>query len=167
VTFRAYQGRELHLVMDNYAAHKTPEVRAWLEAHPGSASNFTPIRASWTNLVEVWFGIVERQPIRRGVFKPFTELNAKIRGFITGWNDRSHPFVWTKTAEQVRTNANQKKTSRRTARHCGSPRARSCFSVQLHLRCGAWNRCATESPSVTTGASVRRSPPRSRGRLHP
>ena len=52
------------------------------------------------NLVEVWFGIVERQAIRRGVLKSVKDLNAKIRAFIDGWNDRSHPFVWTKTAHR-------------------------------------------------------------------
>ena len=52
------------------------------------------------NLVEVWFGIVERQAIRRGVFKSVRELNAKIRAFIDGWNHRAHPFVWTKTARR-------------------------------------------------------------------
>ena len=63
------------------------------------------------NLVEVWFGIVERQAIRRGVFKSVADLNAKIRAFINGWNDRSHPFVWTKTADQILTKANRPTTS--------------------------------------------------------
>jgi hypothetical protein len=53
------------------------------------------------NLVEVWFGIIERQAIRRGVFKSVEDLNTKIRAFIEGWNDRSHPFVWTKTAQEI------------------------------------------------------------------
>ena len=70
--------------------------------------HFTPTHASWMNLVEVWFGIVERQAIRRGVFKSVKDLNAKIRAFIDGWNDRAHPFVWTKTAEQVLNKANLK-----------------------------------------------------------
>lgn len=91
---------------------KTAEVRAWLEANPRITVHFTPTHASWMNLVEVWFGIVERQAIRRGVFKSVPELNAKIRAFITGWNDRSHPFVWTKTAEQVLAKANPQKTSK-------------------------------------------------------
>ncbi|MFD2769325.1 IS630 family transposase [Cellulomonas phragmiteti] len=109
---RAYPDQPLHLVMDNYAAHKTPEVRAWLEANPRIIVHFTPTHASWMNLVEVWFGIVERQAIRRGVFKSVKELNAKIRTFIDGWNDRSHPFIWTKTADEILTKANPKKTSK-------------------------------------------------------
>ena len=58
------------------------------------------------NLVEVWFGLVERQAIRRGVFKSVKDLNTKIRAFIDGWNDRAHPFVWTKTADQILAKAN-------------------------------------------------------------
>ncbi|HXH78938.1 IS630 family transposase [Nocardioides sp.] len=102
---------ELHLVMDNYAAHKHTNVRAWLEANPRVKIHFTPTHASWMNLVEVWFGIVERQAIRRGVFKSVKDLNTKIRAFIDGWNDRSHPFVWTKTAEEILKKANRPTTS--------------------------------------------------------
>lgn len=102
---------ELHLVMDNYAAHKHANVKTWLAQNPRFVVHFTPTHASWMNLVEVWFGIVERQAIRRGVFKSVKDLNAKIRTFINGWNDRAHPFVWTKTAEEVLAKANRKKTS--------------------------------------------------------
>ena len=63
------------------------------------------------NLVEVWFGIIERQAIRRGTFRSVGDLTIKIRAFITGWNDRSHPCVWTKTADQVLNKANRQKTS--------------------------------------------------------
>jgi len=108
---RAYPEGDLHLVMDNYSTHKTPEVRDWLAANPRITVHFTPTHASWMNLVEVWFGIVERQTIRRGVFKSVRDLNAKIRAFIDGWNDRSHPFIWTKTADEVLAKANRKQTS--------------------------------------------------------
>ncbi|WP_224279227.1 transposase [Nocardioides lacusdianchii] len=102
---------QLHLVMDNYAAHKHVNVRAWLAEHPRFKIHFTPTHASWMNLVEVWFGIVERQAIRRGVFTSVKDLNTKIRAFIDGWNDRSHPFVWTKTADQILAKANRSTTS--------------------------------------------------------
>ena len=98
---RAYPDRELHLVMDNYAAHKRIEIRDWLTANPRVHVHFIPTSASWMNLVEVWFGIVERQAIHRGTFRSVRELTGKIRAFIDGWNDRSHPFVWTKTADQI------------------------------------------------------------------
>ncbi len=82
---------QLHLVMDNYAAHKHKAVREWLTENPRFVVHFTPTHASWMNLVEVWFGIVERQAIRRGVFKSVKDLNTKVRAFIDGWNDRSPP----------------------------------------------------------------------------
>ena len=104
-------GRELHLVMDNYAAHKRIEIRDWLAANPRVQVHFTPTSASWMNLVEVWFGIIERQAIHRGTFHSVKDLNAKIRAFINGWNDRAHPFVWTKTADEILTKANRQTTS--------------------------------------------------------
>lgn len=64
------------------------------------------------NLVEVWFGIIERQAIHRGTFGSVRDLNAKIRAFIGGWNDRCHPFVWTKTTDQILEKANRAKTSK-------------------------------------------------------
>ena len=104
-------GQELHLVMDNYAAHKRIEIRDWLTANPRIHVHFTPTSGSWLNLVEVWFGIIERQAIHRGTFRSVRDLNAKIRTFIDGWNDRCHPFVWTKTADETLTKANRQKTS--------------------------------------------------------
>lgn len=108
---RAYPDTELHLVMDNYATHKTPEVNTWLQKHPRFRVHFTPTSGSWLNLVEVWFGIIDKQAIRRGVFTSVPDLNAKIRQFITGWNDRKHPFVWTKTADEILKKANPQPTS--------------------------------------------------------
>ncbi len=102
---RTYPDQELHLVMDNYATHKTPEVKDWLARHKNFHVHFTPTSASWLNLVEVWFGIIDRQAIRRGIFTSVKDLNTKIRAFITGWNDRKHPFVWTKTADEILTKA--------------------------------------------------------------
>jgi len=109
---KAHPDRELHLVMDNYAAHKRIEVHRWLRANPHVHVHFTPTSASWMNLVEVWFGIIERQAIRRGTFRSVKELNTKIRAFIDNWNDdRAHPFVWTKTADQILAKANRQTTS--------------------------------------------------------
>jgi transposase len=112
---RAYPGQELHLVMDNYAAHKHPRVKEWLAANPRVHVHFTPTSASWMNLVEVWFGIIERQAIHRGTFTSVRDLTTKIRAFIDGWNTRCHPFTWTKTAGQILAKANRQKTS--DARH--------------------------------------------------
>ncbi len=108
---RAYPEQELHLVMDNYATHKTAQVRDWLAANPRIVVHFTPTSGSWLNLVEVWFGIIERHAIHRGSFGSVKDLNAKIRTFLNGWNERCHPFVWTKTAQQILKKANRQTTS--------------------------------------------------------
>ena len=106
---RAYPDRELHLVMDNYAAHKRVEIRDWLADNPRIHVHFTPTSGSWLNLVEVWFGIIERQAIRRGSFTSVRDLMAKTRAFITGWNARQHPFIWTKPADQILAKINRKR----------------------------------------------------------
>ena len=108
---RAYPDYELHLVMDNYAAHKHPNVRSWLAANPRIHVHFTPTSGSWLNLVEVWFSIIERQAIHRGSFPSVRDLMIKIRAFINGWNDRCHPFIWTKPADQVLERIKRKKNS--------------------------------------------------------
>ena len=97
--------------MDNSAAHNTPEVKQSLADNPRIQVHFTPTSGSGLNLVEVWFGIIERQAIRRGTFTSVADLNTKIRVFITGWNKRSRPFVWTKPADQILTKAQHKVTS--------------------------------------------------------
>ena len=98
---RAYPNDELHLVMDNYAAHKRVEVRRWLAANPRISVHFTPTSGSWLNMVEIFFGIITRQAIRRGSFTSVKDLTAAIRRFIDGWNDRCHPFTWTKSADDI------------------------------------------------------------------
>ena len=108
---RGYPDQQLHLIMDNYAAHKHPRVKAWLAGNPRIQIHFTPTSGSWLNLVEVWFSIIERQAIHRGAFPSVRDLMIKIRTFINGWNDRCQPFVWTKTADQILTKANRKTTS--------------------------------------------------------
>ena len=96
-----HDGAQLHLVMDNYAAHKHPVVRAWLAADPRARVHFTPTQASWMNVVETWFSMAERQAIHRGSYRPVRELTGAVRAFIDGSNDRAHLCTWTKTAEQI------------------------------------------------------------------
>ena len=66
---------------------------------------FTPKHASWLNQIEIWFSILTKQQVRRGVYHDVPELIAAIEHFIDGYNDRAQPFVWTRTAEQVLTKA--------------------------------------------------------------
>ncbi len=108
---KAYPRVPLHVVADNYATHKHPAVQAWLAKHPRVRMHFTPTSGSWLNLVEVFFGIITRQAIRRGTFTSVKDLIAAIETFIDAWNDRCQPFVWTKTADEILTRANRKVTS--------------------------------------------------------
>lgn len=85
--------------------------RRWLAANPRIHVHFTPTSVSWMNLVECWFSIIKRQAIHRGSYASVADLNARIRAFIDGWNKRWHPFVWTKTAEQILAKAHRKKKS--------------------------------------------------------
>ena len=108
---RAYPRRELHVVVDNYHTHSHRDVETWLANHPRITLHFTPTSGSWLNLVEVFFGIITRQAIRRGTFTNVKELVAAISRFIDGWNERCHPFIWTKTADEILPHARRKGTS--------------------------------------------------------
>jgi len=108
---RTYPDRQLHLVMDNYATHKHPAVRAWLANNARITMHYTPTSGSWLNMIEIFFGIITRQAIRRGTFTSVKDLIAAIEAFIDGWNERCHPFVWTKTADEILTKAHRKQTS--------------------------------------------------------
>jgi transposase len=92
---------DVHLILDNYATHKTPAVRRWLAAHPRFHLHFTPTGASWLNLVERWFAELTTKKLRRGTHRSVRQLNTDIRAWLAGWNDNPRPFVWTKTAEQI------------------------------------------------------------------
>jgi transposase len=92
---------DLHLVLDNYATHKTPQVKEWLLKHPRFHLHFTPTSSSWLNLVERWFAELTNRKLRRSAHRSVTELEADIRGWINNWNTDPKPFVWTKTADQI------------------------------------------------------------------
>jgi transposase len=98
---KTYPRVRLHIVVDNYAAHKHPRVTAWLARNPRIRLHFTPTSGSWLNLVEIFFGIITRQAIRRGSFTSVRDLTDAIRRFIDGWNERCQPFTWTKTADEI------------------------------------------------------------------
>lgn len=108
---RTYPRRELHVVVDNYHTHKHDDINAWLAKHPRITLHFTPTSGSWLNLVEVFFGIITRQAIRRGTFTSVQDLVAAIGRFIDGWNERCHPFTWTKTADEILPHARRQRTS--------------------------------------------------------
>ena len=94
--------RALHLVLDNSSTHKTPEVTAWLAAHPRFTLHFTPTSASWLNAVEGWFAQLERRAVRRGSFTSVSDLRSELRRFIAAHNKyAAKPFVWTKSADVI------------------------------------------------------------------
>ncbi len=92
---------EVHLILDNYATHKTPAVRRWLVAHPRFVCHFTPTGASWLNLVERWFAELTVRKLRRGVHRSVRALNADIRDWLEHWNEDPQPYVWTKTSDEI------------------------------------------------------------------
>jgi transposase len=92
---------DLHLVLDNYATHKTPAVKAWLLKHPRFHLHFTPTSSSWLNLVERWFAELTNRKLRRSAHRSVTELEADVRKWVNAWNADPKPFVWTKTADQI------------------------------------------------------------------
>jgi transposase len=94
-------GLDLHLVLDNYATHKTPEIHKWLLRHPRFHLHFTPTSSSWLNLVERWFAELTSRKLRRSAHRSVTELEADIRKWINEWNKNPKPFVWVKPADEI------------------------------------------------------------------
>ena len=93
--------RAIHVVLDNYATHKHPEVLAWLARHKRFTFHFTPTSCSWLNAVEGYFAKLSRRRLRRGVFKSVTDLQAAINRFVAETNENPKPFVWTKNPDKI------------------------------------------------------------------
>jgi transposase len=92
---------DVHLVLDNYATHKTPAIHRWLARHPRFHLHFTPTHGSWINQVERWFGLLTDRQIRRGSHRSTKELEAAIREYLDVNNADPKPFVWVKTADDI------------------------------------------------------------------
>jgi hypothetical protein len=92
---------DLHLVVDNYATHKHPKIKAWLKRHPRFHLPFTPTSASWINQVERFFGLITSDAIRRGVFRSVAELKTAIEACLEHHNVEPKPFVWTASATDI------------------------------------------------------------------
>jgi transposase len=92
---------DIHLVLDNYATHKAPSVKAWLARHPRYHLHFTPTSASWLNQVERWFALLADKQIKRGIHRSVADLKTDIAAFIKAHNDQPKPFIWTKTADAI------------------------------------------------------------------
>jgi transposase len=98
---RVPTGLDVHLIVDNYATHKTAIIRKWFAKRPRFHVHFTPTYGSWINLVERWFAELTNKRIRRGVFRSVKELETAIREYIEIHNEDPAPFVWTRTADQI------------------------------------------------------------------
>src|SRR5450432_3961130 len=91
----------LHLVIDNYGTHGTPEVKDWLNRHPRFKVHYIPTSSSWLNLIERWFGELTSKRIRRDSFLSIDDLIAAINEFLAAWNEKPRPFVWTATVDSI------------------------------------------------------------------
>lgn len=92
---------EVHLVLDNYATHKTPAIQRWLVRHPRFHLHFTPTSSSWLNLVEQWFATLTERCLRRGVHRSTRELETAIKEYLAVNSEDPKPFAWTKTADEI------------------------------------------------------------------
>jgi len=95
------KGQQVHLIIDNYATHKHPNVKTWLAKHRRFHLHFIPTSSSWLNLVERFFRDLSEQALRRGSFASVPELIEAITDYIAARNDDPKPFVWTKTADEI------------------------------------------------------------------
>lgn len=93
--------QEIHVILDNLKTHNNPQVEAWLAKHPNITFHFTPTGSSWLNQIEIWFGIITRQAIRRGSFNSVAHLIQRIENYTKQWNEDAEPFEWTATADDI------------------------------------------------------------------
>ena len=92
---------DVHLILDNYATHKTPAIQRWFAKRPQYHLHFTPTSASWMNLVERWFAELTNKQLRRGTHRSARALSEAIRHYLAVTNETPTPFVWTKTADEI------------------------------------------------------------------
>jgi len=92
---------DVHIVLDNYATHKTAAVKRWLNKRPRFHVHFTPTHASWLNQVERWFGLLTQRQLRRGSHTSVAMLKVAINDFIEVSNGNPKPFKWTASADEI------------------------------------------------------------------
>jgi len=93
--------KQVHLIVDNYATHKHPLVKRWLERRPRFHVHFTPTSCSWLNMVERFFRDLTEKQLRRGVFRNVEELLQSIGEYIDNHNRQPKPFIWTAKASDI------------------------------------------------------------------
>jgi transposase len=95
------KGLSIHVILDNYGTHKTPEVDRWLRRHPRVHFHFTPTSASWLNLVERFFSELSTRQLRRLAVTSVRELEAAIDAHIAQRNVKPTPFTWTASVRKI------------------------------------------------------------------
>ena len=93
--------KDVHVILDNYATHKQPKVRAWLARHPRWTFHFVPTSCSWLNAVEGCFAKLTRRRLKNGVFQSVVDLQAAINRFIKEHNQDPRPFVWRANPDEI------------------------------------------------------------------
>jgi transposase len=94
-------GKAVHLILDNYAAHKHPKVHAWLDRHERFVFHFTPTSCSWLNAVEGYFAKLSKQRLKRGVFRSVVDLQEAINRYLAETNLAPKPFTWTADPDKI------------------------------------------------------------------
>ena len=94
-------GKDVHVILDNYAAHKHLKVRAWLDSHPRFTFHFTPTSCSWLNAVEGFFAKLTKRRLKRGIFRSVADLQEAIDRFVKEHNDKPKPFIWTADPDKI------------------------------------------------------------------
>ena len=95
------EDKAVHIMLDNYATHKHPKVRAWLNRHKRLVFQFTPTSSSWLNAVEGFFAKLARRRLNRGVFYSLVDLQAAINLFVAETNENPKPFYWIADPDEI------------------------------------------------------------------
>ncbi len=110
---------EVHVILDNLSAHKSPTVKRWLARHPRFRFHFTPTYSSWLNLVERFFGLLTEHALRRGSHKSVPDLRKALHEYVEAHNEEGKAFTWTKTADEILESV--KRFGQRTIQVLGAP----------------------------------------------
>lgn len=96
------KGRDIHIICDNFSAHRHKKVKEWVKGKKSVFLHFTPTHASWLNQIEIWFSIMSRRVLKQGIFKSISDLIRKIELFISKYNESAKPFAWTYTGHPLK-----------------------------------------------------------------
>jgi len=96
------KNREIHIIMDNYSAHKHHKVKEWVADNSDVYVHFTPTHAFWLNQIDIWFSILGRKVLKQGVFSSIKDLTSKIKNFIKDYNQNAKPFAWKYTGHPLK-----------------------------------------------------------------